>query len=74
MSHSVSIADVYSVDGINLSDSIEDDDNNDIEPELEELLSTLTPMQILLLDRGEDNPIIDSQESNDNEEVEEEAG
>ena len=50
-----------------------DDDNNDIEPELEELLSTLTPMQILLLDRGEDNPIIDSQESNDNEEVEEEA-
>lgn len=30
VSHSVSIADVYSVDGINLSDSIEDDDNNAI--------------------------------------------
>jgi lysine-specific demethylase/histidyl-hydroxylase NO66 len=45
-------------------------EDDDIEPELEELLSTLTPLQILLLDRGAASAS-DSKESND--EAEEEA-
>jgi len=71
----------------NNMDEIDDDNDNDdnlnimnnndhdIEPELEELLSTLTPMQILLLD-GKDATTItaaESNESNDDEKEDEAA-
>eukprot|EP00984_Skeletonema_dohrnii_P000076 scaffold23_cov101-Skeletonema_dohrnii-CCMP3373.AAC.11 len=52
--------------------NIMNDDDHDIEPELEELLSTLTPMQILLLD-GKDattTAAAESNESNDDEKEE----
>eukprot|EP00984_Skeletonema_dohrnii_P000072 scaffold23_cov101-Skeletonema_dohrnii-CCMP3373.AAC.7 len=54
--------------------NIMNDDDHDIEPELEELLSTLTPMQILLLDGTDATTATaaESNESHDDDEKEDE--